>query len=66
MAMNKAGLKSEIIAEMLGLGFVTGSHAKFDLLAEAISNAVIDHITVNAVVNTTSGAPDGEHVGTVT
>ena len=65
MAMSKSGLKGEILAEMITLGFVTGTHSRFHILAEAIANAVVDHITANAVVQTTSGAPDGEHTGNV-
>lgn len=65
MAMSKSGLKGEILAEMIALGFVTGTHSKFHILAEAIANAVVDHITANAAVQTTSGAPDGEHIGTI-
>jgi len=34
-------------------------------LADSIAKAVIDEITQNAVVETTSGAPDGEHTGKV-
>ena len=65
MSMNKATLKGEIIAEMVSLGFVASPHSRFQILAEAIANAVVDHITANALVTTTNGAPDGEHTGNV-
>ena len=32
----------------------------------ALCQGIIDEITGNAVVTTTSGAPDGEHVGVIT
>lgn len=66
MALNKALLKTEIIAEMEGLGFNTGNgFSKMPQLAEAIANAVVAHITTNAEVATTSGAPDSEHAGII-
>lgn len=65
MSLSKSGLKSEILSEMEALGFVTGAYSRFHILAEAIANAVVDHITGNALVTTTSGAPDGEHTGGV-
>jgi len=35
------------------------------ILSDAIAEGVVDEIVENAVVQTTSGAPDGEHVGVV-
>lgn len=35
------------------------------ILSDAIAEGVVDEITQNAVVQTTSGAPDGEHTGKV-
>jgi hypothetical protein len=66
MALSKAELEGMIISELNGLGIVTtGEHAKAQLMAKAIANAVVDHITQSAVVQTNSGAPDGEHTGVI-
>lgn len=66
MALNKVTLKGMIVANLNGLGIVTaGEHAKAALMAEAIADAVVDHITQAAVVQTNSGAPDGEHTGVI-
>ncbi len=66
MALSKAGLKVLIIAEMEGQGITTaGPFAYAGKLAEAIANAVVDHMTASAEVETTSGAPDGEHTGVI-
>lgn len=35
------------------------------ILSDAIAEGVVDEIIQNAVVETTSGAPDGEHTGKV-
>ena len=35
------------------------------ILCDCIAEGVVDEITQNAVVETTSGAPDGEHTGRV-
>lgn len=35
------------------------------LVLEALCQGIIDEITTNAVVQTTSGAPDGEHQGNI-
>ncbi len=35
------------------------------ILADAIAEGVVDEIVQNAQVQTTSGAPDGEHTGVV-
>ena len=35
------------------------------ILSDAIAQGVVDEIIQNAVVQTTSGAPDGEHIGKV-
>ncbi len=64
MALDKATLKGMIVTNLNNLGIVTaGEHAKAEIMAEAIADAVVDHITGAAEVQTTSGAPDGEHTG---
>jgi len=66
MALNKAMLKGMIVANLNGLGIVTeGEHAKAALMAQAVADAVVDHMTQSAEVQTTSGAPDGEHTGVI-
>lgn len=66
MALNAATLEGMIIAELNGLGIVTtGQHAKAQLMAKAVANAVVAHITAAAEVQTNSGAPDGEHTGVI-
>ncbi|MDD5106036.1 MAG: hypothetical protein PHC49_10515 [Desulfuromonadaceae bacterium] len=66
MALSKGVLKALIITELNGLGIVTqGEHAKASLMAEAIANAIVDHLQADAEVQTTSGAPDGEHTGKI-
>jgi hypothetical protein len=73
MAMTGAGLKAarEAARDAVTAGFSQGSSAAAvetlsgDLLL-ADSKAIVDYIIANAVVNTTSGAPDGEHSGNIT
>ena len=67
MALNKTTLKDMIISNLEALGIVTtGTHAKSHIMAQAVADAVVDHITAAAEVQTTSGAPDGEHAGIIT
>lgn len=67
MPLSKSGLKGEILTELQAQGFtITGTYAWSQKFAEAVANAVVDHITNNALVTTTSGAPNGEHTGNVT
>lgn len=67
MALNKTTLKGMIISNLEALGIVTsGDHARSADMAEAVADAVVDHITSAAVVQTISGAPDGEHTGIIT
>ena len=66
MALSKPGLKALIIAEMEGQGITTsGEFAYAGKLAEAIANAVVDHFQTSGEIETTSGAPDGEHTGVI-
>jgi hypothetical protein len=37
-----------------------------DAMLLADSTAIVDYIKANAIVTTTSGAPDGEHTGNIT
>lgn len=62
MALDQTVLKNMIIAEMQGLGFVTsGTYAWADRLAEAIANAVVDHITSDAEVIIPGGSSAGTY-----
>jgi hypothetical protein len=70
MALNGTQLKDAIITAFntSGIFDVTGwtTPNYFDEFIEIISNEIVAHITANAVVTTTSGAPDGEHTGNIT
>jgi len=50
MALNSATLKSEIVTKLQTL---SGSSdiGRWDMLAEAVAEAVVEHLTANAVVN---------------
>jgi len=69
-------LASTIKAKVTAAGFQLTSQGEagnsiswadryIDALSEAIAVSVVAHIQTNAVVQTNSGAPDGEHTGTV-
>lgn len=73
MPMSQAGMKSKIIAAMEASGFTMDLSSLTkdgkdwgSLLIDAIATGVYDEIVDNALVTTTSGAPDGEHTGNVT
>ena len=65
MALDKTSLKTRITTELTSQGFNLTNAPMTEKMAEAIANAVIDEITINAVVNTTvtgvtgAGAPGG-------
>lgn len=69
MALDGAGLWAARKAAMDAVTPVQGDTAEAiayrDALGLADSNAIVTYITANAVVTTTSGAPDSEHTGTV-
>jgi hypothetical protein len=64
MALNSAGLASEMKAKLLELSYVIDD-SKLDEFTTKIAEAVVTHITTNAQVQTLAGAPDGEHTGIV-
>lgn len=73
MPMTGAGLKAarEAARDAVTAGFTQGSSASAtqilcDDLLLADSNAIVDYIKANALVTTTSGAPDSEHLGNIT
>jgi len=69
MAMTGNGLWSARKAAMDAVAAVQGNaeaaQGYRDALGLADSTAIVSYVTGNAVVTTTSGAPDGEHTGQV-
>ena len=70
MAMTGAGLWAARQAAMDAVPLTQGSGVAAavnfrEALGLADSTAIVTYIQGNAVVQTTSGAPDGEHTGTV-
>jgi len=73
MALTAASMAAKIMARMdalaaeqfSGAGGASAAAAKADAYLLAFCQGVIDEIQQNAVVTTTSGAPDGEHIGIV-
>jgi hypothetical protein len=62
MPLDKSALKAKIIKEMNGKGIVTeGEFAKAADLAEAIANAVVDEIVMNALVVIDTGSSAGSY-----
>jgi hypothetical protein len=62
MPLDKGALKAKIIKEMNGQGIVTeGEFAKAANLAEAIANAVVDEIMMNAMVVIDKGSSAGSY-----
>ena len=73
MPMTGVGLKDarEAARDAVTAGYSQGSSVSAvntlcDDLLLADSNAIIDYIIANALVTTTSGAPDSEHTGVLT
>jgi len=50
MALNAANLKSEIVTKLQTLSG-SADIGRWDMLAEAVAEAVVEHLTTNAVVN---------------
>jgi hypothetical protein len=62
MALSAEVLKASIVSECEAQGFVsTGEYARIAQLAEAIANAVVQHITEAASVPVTSGSSAGAY-----
>lgn len=71
MALNATSLATEIRAQLLSHGFtitVNPAIGNPDLIdfTEAFATAIVNHIKSNALVTTTSGAPNSEHTGNIT
>lgn len=69
MALNKTTLKTRMETEAIAQGFnITDPNCSASKLFEALANAIIDELTIAAVVSTvtTCGAGAGTGVGTIT
>ena len=65
MPMIGIAMGAAIAAKVKTLGFVIDD-PNVDALWEAVGEAVVLYIQTNALVTTTSGAPNSEHTGIVT
>lgn len=62
MALNSATLKTELVTKLKAQGFKTDNeHAKTADMAQAIAEAVVEHILANAEVKVTSGSSAGDY-----
>ncbi|SKA52632.1 hypothetical protein CZ814_03315 [Photobacterium toruni] len=50
MALNQDTLKTMIVSNLEGHGFVANQHGRMDELADAIAKAIVEHITTSAEV----------------
>ncbi|MDH5633056.1 MAG: hypothetical protein OEZ10_08670 [Gammaproteobacteria bacterium] len=67
MAMNHATLTAEILAALNGAGFNTANpYSRLDDFVAIVVEKTIAHIQTTAEIQTTAGAPDGEHTGIIT
>ncbi|MBU0680103.1 MAG: hypothetical protein KKD73_01655 [Proteobacteria bacterium] len=70
MPLTKASMADFVEAHLAGVPLVQTSDATTALnyrrqVLEALCQGIIDEIQANALVSTTSGAPDNEHTGKV-
>ena len=70
MALTKQSMATFVETHLAGVALVQGSDAGAAMayrrnVLEALCQGIIDEIVANAVVQTTSGAPDDEHTGKV-
>jgi len=70
MALSQSVLSGLILSELQSKGWSInpGNQGQGDWLVpfcDAVASAIVQHITSSAVVQTNSGAPDGEHTGVV-
>ena len=57
MALSNAALKNLILAELEAQGINTsGEHAKAAVIATAVANAVVTHLTLAGIVTVTVGS----------
>jgi hypothetical protein len=61
MALNASTLEALIIQKLNAAGIVTiGQHAKAQVMAKAIAEAVVEHIKAEAKANVTGGDSSGQ------
>jgi len=70
MALTKESMATFVENRLAAVDLVQGSDAGAAMayrrqVLEALCQGIIDEIVANAVVETTSGAPDNEHTGKV-
>lgn len=70
MAMTKQSMADKIEAAVVAVAEVQTTSAATALayrrqIIEAFCQGIIEEIQQNAVITTTSGAPDGEHTGVI-
>ena len=70
MALGKTSMRDKIKAKIAAITAVQTSDPAAvqtyrDQVLEALCDGIIEEIVQNGVITTTSGAPDGEHVGKV-
>jgi len=70
MGMTKEGMAAAIQVRLLALDHAQTTNAGSagiyqNLVLEAMCQGIIDHIQSSAVVTTTSGAPNSEHIGEI-
>lgn len=62
MALASAALEGLIVSKLAAAGFdVSNEHAQIKVLANAIAEAVVEHITAAADVAVTSGSSAGSY-----
>lgn len=62
MALNTSSLEGLITAKLEAAGFnVTGKHSQATVMAKAIAESVVEHITANAEVSVTGGSSSGTY-----
>ncbi len=71
MPLDKTSMAAKVKAKMAAIAPVQSDSAGtvqpyLDAQLEAMCDGIIEEIVQNGLVTTTSGAPDGEHIGGIT
>lgn len=62
MALSSQELEKRIISKLKAAGFTTeGEHAHVGIIAKAVAESVVEHITSSAEVPVTSGSSSGTY-----
>lgn len=62
MPMNAGTLESLIVSKLEAAGFKTnGEHAFVSIMAKAVAEAVVEHVTADALVEVTGGSSSGSY-----